>query len=301
MAKIQLYSEICLNCPHWRHRCKAHHADLLKPSLEEISLALEATLDNPIEPSLMQFSRPRIGIPIPHDYFQREPLWGNSGDYRGATEIGKAVERAGGEPVLLYPDGDCHEIQGLVLPGGSDVAPHLYGQQAHPEVREVDLDLDLFQIRWARWALTTAVPMLGICRGMQVMNVAAGGTLVQHVTNAEFHFPQSARRDASLKSVATHRISLQADSLLSRLLGGGETHVNSRHHQAVDDLSSQFRPTAWSEDGVVEAMESSDAWHLGVQFHPEDLRHSDSRFEAIFQGLVQQAGRVDRERLPLSA
>ncbi|MFA5505329.1 MAG: gamma-glutamyl-gamma-aminobutyrate hydrolase family protein [Vulcanimicrobiota bacterium] len=247
-------------------------------------------------------ARPKIGIPIPRDYFSRDPLWGNSGDYRGATEIGAAVARAGGEPVLLLLDGGFEEVQGLVLPGGADVDPALYGQTPHPEVREVDLELDRFQIGWTRWALGRGVPILGICRGMQVMNVAAGGTLVQHVSDPEHHFPEATRQDSRLKSLPNHTIALHPESLLAALLKcSGPTPVNSRHHQAVERLAPEFKATAWSEDGVVEAMDSHCGRHLGVQFHPEDLRHSDPRFESLFERLVGQARGVTWENLALSA
>ena len=101
----------------------------------------------------MQFPSPKVGIPIPHDYFEREPLWGNAGGYRAVAEIGAAVVRAGGEPVFLFPSVDAAPVQPLVFPGGADVDPRHYGQEPHPEVRDVDGALDEFQLAWARHAI----------------------------------------------------------------------------------------------------------------------------------------------------
>jgi putative glutamine amidotransferase len=119
--------------------------------------------------------------------------------------------------------------------------------------------------------------------------VAGGGTLIQHVPNADLHFPEAAKKNAALRSAPIHKLSLSSDSRLARMLRAGTAKVNSLHHQAVDTISPVFRPTGWSDDGLLECMERPDAWQVGVQFHPEDLRHSDPRFEALFHGLVEEA------------
>lgn len=230
-----------------------------------------------------------VGIPIPLDYFHREPLWGNAGGYRAVVEIVQAVEKAGGCPQLLFPGLDTPSVGALVLPGGADVDPYLYGQEAHPQVADLDRDFDRFQLDWARRGFDQQLPMLGICRGMQVMNVAAGGTLIQHLVSAAEHFPESARQDASLRPHPVHGVHVRAGSRLAQLLGAQTARVNSLHHQAVDTLAPLFQASAWSEDGVIEAIERQQGWQVGVQFHPEDLRHCDARFQGLFDRLVGQA------------
>ena len=247
----------------------------------------------------MKFPGPRVGIPIPHDYFEREPLWGNAGGYRAVAEIGDAVVRAGGEPVFLFPSVDAAPVQALIFPGGADVEPRRYGQEPHPEVRDVDRALDEFQLAWARHAIHIGMPVLGICRGMQVLNVAGGGTLIQHVHNSDLHFPEAAKKDPALRSAPIHEVAFASGSRMESMLGAGTARVNSLHHQAVDTISPFFRAAGWSDDGLLECMERPDAWQMGVQFHPEDLRHSDPRFERLFQDLVSEAGRT--HSLPLAS
>jgi putative glutamine amidotransferase len=239
---------------------------------------------------MLHNAKPVIGIPIPVDYFHREPLWGNSGGYRAVVEIVEAVESAGGSAQLIFPGIDAPDIDALILPGGGDVDPVHYGQKAHPELADLDPDFDSFQLGWARRAFDAKMPTLGICRGMQVMNVAAGGTLIQHVLGADQHFPEQARQDAALRPNPVHVVAVARDSRLGEIVGGAEARVNSLHHQAVDQLAPLFHASAWAEDGIVEAFERSDAWQVGVQFHPEDLRHVDARFALLFQRLVEAAG-----------
>lgn len=240
---------------------------------------------------MRQAPKPVIGIPIPLDYFHREPLWGNAGGYRAVVEIVAAVEAAGGSALLLFPGLDTPSIDALILPGGGDVDPSHYGQDAHPALADLDPSFDEFQLTWAREALENGMPTLGICRGMQVMNVAGGGTLIQHLDSAEQHFPSEARQDAALRPQPVHSVAISRSSRLGEIVGDAIARVNSLHHQAVDKLAPHFVVTAWSEDGVVEAIERPDAWQVGVQFHPEDLRHTDPRFAGLFHRLVDEAAR----------
>lgn len=233
--------------------------------------------------------QPIIGIPIPLDYFHREPLWGNAGGYRAVIEIVQAIENAGGDAQLLFPGLDHPPIDGLILPGGGDIHPLAYGQEASHLTTDHDQELDAFQLRWARFAFQAGMPMMGICRGMQVMNVAAGGSLIQHLPTANTHFPQAVGDDASLRPHPVHSITIQQDSLLAQLIGPGPCSVNSLHHQAVERLGSNLKETACADDGVIESIECAQAWQIGVQFHPEDLRHTDSRFSQLFKGLVDAA------------
>ncbi len=235
--------------------------------------------------------KPVVGIPIPLDYFDREPLWGNSGGYRAVVEIVEAIETAGGSAQLLFPGLDAPVIDALILPGGGDVDPSHYGQTARPELADLDPAFDHFQLDWARRAFESKLPVLGICRGMQVMNVAAGGTLFQHLASSDTHFPDAARLDASLRPEPVHEVTLAQNSRLAQIVGSQNARVNSLHHQAIDQLAPLFQASAWAEDGLVEAFERADAWQVGVQFHPEDLRHVDGRFSGLFHQLVEEAGR----------
>lgn len=233
--------------------------------------------------------KPIVGIPIPLDYFDREPLWGNAGGYRAVVEIVNAVESAGGTAQLLFPGFEEPEVHALILPGGGDLDPSHYGQAPHSSLGELDREFDEFQLRWARSCFDSKLPMLGICRGMQVMNVAAGGTLIQHVEDADKHFPGFARDDASLRPKPVHSLRVENGTEMARIVGSDTAEVNSLHHQAVDTVASLFQVSARADDGLVEAIERSDAWQVGVQFHPEDLRHSDGRFARLFETLVERA------------
>jgi putative glutamine amidotransferase len=232
---------------------------------------------------------PVIGIPIPRDYFEREPLWGNAGGYRAVNEIVQAVQQAGGEARLLFPGDTSTDIQALILPGGGDLDPSFYGQAPVPHVLDTDKQLDEFQLGLAQRALESGLPLLAICRGMQVLNVAAGGTLVQHLESTQDHFPVEARDNPDLRGLPVHKIALERESRLAILIGDTQLDVNSLHHQAADLVPPTLQVVAVSEDGVVEALEGPGSFQLGVQFHPEDLRHTDPRFQGLFDELVSQA------------
>jgi putative glutamine amidotransferase len=235
-------------------------------------------------------SKPIVVVPIPANYFEREPLWGNAGGYRSVNEIVQAVGEAGGEAQLVFPGQDLPEYDAVVLPGGGDIDPVLYGRQPEAQVFDTDRVLDSFQIEIATAALKNGTPILGICRGMQVMNVAAGGTLVQHLEATAQHFPEEARDNPDLRPNPVHDISIEGESVLSRLLEEAKIAVNSLHHQAADLVGAGLRVTATAHDGTVEAVEGPGGFQVGVQFHPEDLRHSDRRFQRLFERLVESAG-----------
>ncbi|MCA9778612.1 MAG: gamma-glutamyl-gamma-aminobutyrate hydrolase family protein, partial [Candidatus Eremiobacteraeota bacterium] len=234
-------------------------------------------------------SQPIVAVPIPRDYFQREPLWGNAGGYRSVNEITRAVEEAGGRAVLVFPGQELPEFDAVILPGGGDIDPSFYGQSAQADVVETDRELDQFQLEMAAGALQNGTPVLGICRGMQVLNVAAGGSLIQHLEATEEHFPGEARDNPDLRPNPVHDIDLVGDSILSTLLQQSRIAVNSLHHQAADRVGGNLRVTAVAHDGTVEAVEGPGSFQVGVQFHPEDLRHSDNRFQRLFERLVESA------------
>lgn len=221
---------------------------------------------------------PRIAILIPQDYWTRTFEPGNTPGHRALPDILAALTRAGAEGVLVETGAPARveDFAGLVLPGGVDVHPRYYGQELAADPGNLDPAHDEFQLEWARAALAAGTPLLGICRGMQVLNVAAGGTLVQDIPD---HLHPTRRAEA------IHPIEL-ADSRLASVMGAEQVPVNSIHHQALDRLGSGLRPVAWAPDGVVEAVERVEApWQRGVQFHPEDLC-PQRPFQGLFEALV---------------
>ena len=201
-----------------------------------------------------------------------------------------AVRQAGGLPFVLpvLQDVDASEVlstlDGLLLTGGGDVAAWCFGQEASPEATGVDSARDAWEMALVAAADAMGMPILGICRGAQLLNVVAGGTLVQHLPHVTSQRHRRPERDCEL----VHSVALDPTSLLATITGMGPFGVNSLHHQAVGLIGAGFRPVAWSPDGVVEAIESVDRPQLGVQWHPELLT---SRFEhaQLFGWLVSMA------------
>ena len=207
-----------------------------------------------------------------------------------------SVEAAGGRVRLLdvdeNPGAVLRELQGLVLTGGADVDPALYGEARHPATDMAEPGRDEFELALARSAMDRDVPLLAICRGMQVLNVAAGGTLVQdiptEVATALGH------RVETPKDAIAHQISLASGSRLGSILSGGphaakETAVNSRHHQAVRRLATSLTASATAPDGIVEAIELPGArFCVGVQWHPENFWRT-GEFRSLFDAFVSAA------------
>jgi putative glutamine amidotransferase len=198
----------------------------------------------------------------------------------------RAVERAGGMPVVLPPViADVEELlsrlDGVCLSGGPDLDPAAYGDpERHVELGPTEPSLDAFELALARAAHAHGVPLLGVCRGAQALNVSRGGTLHQHVAG---------HRQAESGSVCTHDVEVEAGSRLARVLGAGPVEVNSFHHQAVDVLGAGLRVCARSADGTIEAIEGDGHFVLGVQWHAETLAEDPGQL-ALFEALVQAAG-----------
>jgi putative glutamine amidotransferase len=192
-------------------------------------------------------------------------------------EYADAVQRAGGVAVLLPPDPAAVEdpdpvldlLDALVLAGGSDVDPAAYGAQRHPETIGTNPDRDAFEIALAQRAVERDLPFLGICRGMQVLNVARGGTLLQHLPESHGHSDH--RRTAGSFDGNDHQVRLAAGSLAARAAGEESHRTLSHHHQGVDALGEGLVVTGLSElDDLPEAVELPGArFVLGVQWHPE--------------------------------
>jgi gamma-glutamyl-gamma-aminobutyrate hydrolase PuuD len=178
-----------------------------------------------------------------------------------------ALRASGMEPVPCQPGSpaELQGVQGLVLTGGSDISPAYYGQEADPELGDVDKERDAFELGLMTMADAADVPTLAICRGVQLLNVHRGGTLVQHLPSARH------RRNDTPKSQAVHAVRIEAGSRLAGIMGLA-ADVNSRHHQAVDRVGGGLVVTARDqEDGVIEALEDpARRFLVGVQWHPED-------------------------------
>jgi putative glutamine amidotransferase len=216
---------------------------------------------------------------------------------RRMSDYLESVRRAGGEPIEVVPGVELPEhilarVDGLMLTGGGDVDPQLYGEKPHPTFQAAESGRDAFEVALSRAAVASGIPFLAICRGMQVVNVAMGGTLVQdiptQVTGALDHSIREPRHHIA------HEVWVSKGSKLSALLADhmedGETcHVNSRHHQAVRVAAPGFEVTATSPDGVIEAMEITAApFCVAVQWHPENFWRT-GEFRELFEGLVQAA------------
>jgi putative glutamine amidotransferase len=207
----------------------------------------------------------------------------------------ESLRRAGGEPIEVVlgaedPGQLLSRVDGLMLTGGGDVDPALYGETANATFEAAETGRDAFEIALARAAVKRGIPLLAICRGMQVLNVAMGGTLVQdipsEITGALEHSVPQPRFHIA------HEVWVSKDSRLATLLADhmedGETcHVNSRHHQSVKHAAEGFDIIATSPDGVIEAMEKPDAAYcIAVQWHPENFWRT-GEFRELFEGLVQ--------------
>jgi putative glutamine amidotransferase len=208
----------------------------------------------------------------------------------------RAVERAGGLPVALPPlesenvDPLLDQLSGLLLTGGPDLDPACYGAGPHPELGPIDHDVDVFEVALCRHADRRGIPILGICRGAQVLNVARQGTLIQHlpeISSGAIEHRQSEPGDRT-----THEVRVAPDSGLAQTTGGGPVDVNSFHHQAIDRLGLGLRPVAWARDGVIEAIEADERQEghfvLGVQWHAETLIEEAEQL-ALFERLVRAA------------
>ena len=188
----------------------------------------------------------------------------------------RAVQRAGGRPVLLLPDPEDTEdpeevldlIDALIVTGGAgDVNPALYGQEPHPETGPVQQERDAYELALVRAATERRMPVLGICRGMQILNVAYGGGIEQHLPDAVGH--EDHRHTPG--TFADHEVDLEAGSLAARAAGAGRTPVKSHHHQGVRKIGDGLVVTGRSEDDAVEAIEDpSCPFVLGVLWHPEE-------------------------------
>jgi gamma-glutamyl-gamma-aminobutyrate hydrolase PuuD len=244
--------------------------------------------------------RPRIGITT---YLEqaRYGVWDRECAVLPRSYV-DAVVAAGGAPVLLPPTGDAFDslvegLEGLVLAGGADIDPERYGQPAHDRTVQVRPGRDAFELGLLRAALTARLPVLGVCRGIELLNVAFGGTLAQHLPDSvghEDHQPAPAQ-------FGSNQVRLAEGSTVAAILGE-EATVPCYHHQAIGELADGLRAVGWADDGTIEAVEAVEAvetpgddcgFVLAVQWHPEE-RLDDLR---LFAALVTAAARRRRSHV----
>lgn len=207
-----------------------------------------------------------------------------------------AVREAGGVPVLLPArdpatvDTMIGRLDAVILTGGGDLQPALHGRVPHESLYGLAATRDLFDLRLAAAAHEQRVPLLGICRGMQIVNVALGGDLFMDIPSEVGM--QVVHRIPEPGVVATHPIRIEQSSALAAMLGTTRIDVNSSHHQALRAVGHGLVPVAWAEDGVVEAAEAADAtWaFMGVQWHPEYRHPDNAAARRPFEALIEAAG-----------
>ena len=226
------------------------------------------------------------------------------GTSRIADAYVEAILKAGGTPVLipLITDEKALEeivsrIDGLLLSGGGDIYSQLYGEEVHPSVESYDLERDRYDIALVKQAAGRQLPILGICRGIQLINVAFGGNLIQDIPSqvpesTVNHYQEEARE------VATHSVKINSESRLYQITHSEQIMVNSFHHQAVKSVAPEFEAVAWAEDGVIEAIESTEGKViLGVQWHPENgATAGDPVMIDLFRQLVNEAALFEKAK-----
>jgi len=188
-------------------------------------------------------------------------------------------------------------LDGLFLAGGVDVDPGAYGQERHALCGRTDPPRDAVEIQLARWAVAEGKPVFGVCRGMQILNVAAGGSLVQDCAE---QLPDAIKHDyfpnaGYARDYLAHDVKLVPESRIGRLFRADAAHVNSMHHQGICDLGDGLVAVGYAPDGLVEAIEGeSEAFVLGVQWHPEMLLESDAGTRRMFEAFVEAAAEYGR-------
>lgn len=209
-----------------------------------------------------------------------------------ARSVTKAVEAAGGMPIILpiAKEMDVSEyinlFDGLLLVGGQDISPHLYGEEPRKVMGEVSPSRDSHEIRLITATIEAGKPILGLCRGMQLINVIFGGSLYQDLSEDDSITVQHVQR--TMAHYTTHSISIAADSYLAKIMGQ-TSRINSFHHQAIKKLGENLDAVAWSSDNVIEAIESKDKNIVAVQWHPELTAPYDVDSLNLFKDLVERS------------
>ena len=252
-----------------------------------------------VSPVISTNRRPVIGIPAA---VHERPSAPGATYYQFNGNYPAALAATGALPVIIplgLPEDALADLfarlDGLCLAGGVDVDPADFGEARHPALGHVDAPRDATELTLAQWALAADLPVFGVCRGIQLLNVAAGGSLYQDLAA---QMPAAQRHDFDLADSPwerpVHAVRVAANSRLAALLGTDEVMTNSFHHQAIKEVAAGFTPSAWTADGVVEGIESADRrFALGVQWHPEGMFTTDPRAWGLFAAFVAACRSAD--------
>lgn len=235
-------------------------------------------------------SRPIIGIPMYSNVNSPER---RSLSFLGGPNYARALDLNGGSPFFVPLQLSEQSLRalydrmdGLLLAGGEDVHPKEYAEEVAPYCGEIDPMRDQVELTLTRWAVRERKPILAICRGIQLLNVATGGSLLQDV-ESQHPDPIAHRWDQAAKADRWHPVIIAEESRLAHAFGATQLEVNSAHHQALKGLGRELQVTARASDEIVEAVEGTDgSFVLGVQFHPERMLEREPRAHGIFRDFV---------------
>jgi putative glutamine amidotransferase len=210
----------------------------------------------------------------------------------------KAVVSAGGLPIVIpytNPELAIETLKlcdGVILSGGEDVDPQFYGQEPHPQIGPTIPERDLFEITIVKHVIENNIPLLAICRGVQILNVALGGTLIQDIPSQV----EQCIKHAQIveRSRDSHGVTILEDSQLFQIFGTNKLRVNSLHHQALDVIADDLRVVAYSSDGIVEAVEykQPSTFTVGVQWHPESMASTNPYMKSLFTEFIKSISKV---------
>lgn len=246
-------------------------------------------------------SRPIVGIPAAS--LESDGVLGGRACLVNQSFV-RVLEEEGAVPIVLPLVREEQtlrvmygKIDGLLLAGGVDIDPSYFGEAPHPKLGKVDAQRDWMELLVTPWALSEGMPILGICRGIQVLSVAAGGNIWQDIAAQKSGAMEHLYATTSANKIA-HKVSIVPGSRLSDMFPSGELSVNSFHHQAVKDVGGGLTVTAVAPDGIIEAVEKQGkSWVIGVQWHPEWLLDDNPAMRRLFKEFVRFCGQYqDRRR-----
>lgn len=209
------------------------------------------------------------------------------------SNYASAIKEAGGIPLIIPPVKDENDltkslnlINGLLIPGGDDIDPKYFKEEPHPSIVLTDPEIIQFQMDFFQQALNKDLPVLGICAGLQIINIACGGNIYQDIPS-QYSNPIKHKKHKKEKEDPFHKVKIEKNTKLYDILQKEEISVNSTHHQALKNIADVFMVTARAEDGIIEAVESrKHRFVVGVQWHPEDLYKENKLFLKLFENLV---------------